>query len=63
MRFLTVYLVVYYALLFGAGFALWQSGSLQQVPASWQVIGALIAVGFGLMLAVVSSRAATAIRE
>jgi len=53
MRFLTIYLVGYFILLLGAGLALWQSGVLRQIPAVWLAIGALIAVGLGIMLAVV----------
>jgi hypothetical protein len=63
MRFLTIYLVGYFILLLGAGLALWQSGVLRQIPAIWLAIGALIAVGFGIMLAVVSGRAAIATRD
>ena len=56
MRFLTLYLVGYFVLLLGAGLALWQSGVLRQIPTIWLAIGVLIAVGFGIMLAVVSGR-------
>ena len=63
MRFLTIYLVGYFVLLLGAGLALWQSGVLRQIPAIWLAIGALIAVGFGIMLAVVSGRPSITTRE
>ena len=55
MRFLKLYLVGYFILLFGAGLALWKSGILRQIPGVWIAIGAVIAVGFGIMLAVASS--------
>jgi hypothetical protein len=63
MRFLTLYLVGYFVLLLGAGLALWQSGILRQIPAVWLAIGALIAVGLGIMLAVASGRPAITTRE
>ena len=63
MRFLTIYLVGYFILLLGAGLALWQSGVLRQIPAMWLAIGALIAVGLGIMLAVVSGRPAITTRD
>jgi hypothetical protein len=54
MRFLTVYLIGYFVLLLGAGLALWQSGILAEIPAIWLAIAALVAIGFGIMLAVAS---------
>ena len=55
MRFLKLYLVGYFILLFGAALALWQSGILNEIPPIWIVIGLIVAVGLGIMLAVVSS--------
>lgn len=55
MRFLKLYLVGYFVLLLGAVLALWQSGILAEIPGVWLAIGAVIAVGFGIMLAVASS--------
>jgi hypothetical protein len=55
MRFITIYLIGYFVLLLGAGLALWQSGIINQIPAIWIAIAAVIAVGFGIMLAVASS--------
>jgi hypothetical protein len=63
MKFLKIYLVGYFVLLFGAGWALWQSGILNQIPGVWLAIGALIAVGLGIMLAVSSGRPAVTTRE
>lgn len=63
MRFLTIYLVGYFLLLVGAVLALWQSGILRQIPGVWLAIGALIAIGFGIMLAVASGRPAVTTRE
>jgi drug/metabolite transporter (DMT)-like permease len=55
MRFLKLYLIGYFILVFGAALALWQSGILAEIPGIWLAIGAVIAVGFGIMLAVASS--------
>jgi hypothetical protein len=63
MRFLKLYLIGYFVLLLGAGMALWQSGIIKQIPGIWLFIGALIAVGFGIMLAVASGRPTVTTRE
>jgi hypothetical protein len=55
MKFLTLYLVGYFLLLVGAVLALWQAGVLKEIPGVWLAIGAVIALGFGIMLAVASS--------
>ena len=63
MRFLKLYLIGYFVLLLGAGMALWQSGIIKQIPGIWLFIGALIAIGFGIMLAVASGRPTVTTRE
>ena len=63
MRFLKLYLVGYFLLLVGAGLALWQSGILDQIPGIWLAIGVVIAIGFGIMLAVASGAPAITTRE
>jgi hypothetical protein len=63
MRFLKIYLVGYFLLLVGALWALWQSGILAEIPGVWIAIGALVAVGLGIMLAVASSRPAITTRD
>ena len=63
MRFLRLYLVGYFVLLFGAVLALWQSGILRQIPGVWIAIGAVIAVGFGIVLAVSSASPVVTTRE
>jgi hypothetical protein len=55
MKYLKLYLIGYFVLLVGAGLALWQAGILDEIPGVWLAIGAIIAVGFGIMLAVASS--------
>ena len=63
MRFLKLYLVGYFVLLFGAAWALWESGILDEIPGVWIAIAAVIAVGLGIMLAVASGRPAVTTRE
>jgi hypothetical protein len=55
MKYLKLYLVGYFVLLLGAGLALWQARVLDDIPPIWLGIGAVIAIGFGIMLAVASS--------
>ena len=59
MRFIHLYLVGYFVLLFGAGLALWQAGVVQRVSLAWLGIAALIVVGLGIILAVTSTRPPT----
>ena len=63
MKYLQIYLIGYFVLLVGAGLALWQSGILRQIPGVWLAIGAIVAIGFGIMLAVASGRPAITTRE
>jgi drug/metabolite transporter (DMT)-like permease len=63
MRFLKIYLIGYFILVFGAGLALWQSGILRQIPGVWLGIGAIIAIGLGIMLAVASGRPAVTTKD
>jgi hypothetical protein len=62
MRFLTLYLVGYFLLLVGAVLALWQAGVLKEIPGVWLAIGAAVAIGFGIMLAVASTPRVTTTR-
>ena len=63
MKFMKLYLVGYFILVIGAVAALWQSGILERIPGVWIAIGALAAVGLGIMLAVSSGRPAVTTRE
>jgi len=56
MRFVHLYLVGYFVLIIGALAALWYGGVLRHVSALWIVIGLVIAVGLGIMLAVSSGK-------
>lgn len=58
MKYMQIYLIGYFVLVIGAGLALWKAGVLQHISAIWIVIGAIIAVGLGVMLAVSSGKPA-----
>jgi len=58
MRFINLFLVGYVVLMLGIGIALWQSGILSRLSAVWIVVGVLVAVGVGIMLAVSSGKPA-----
>ena len=59
MRFIHLYLIGYFVLVFGAGLALWQAGVVQHVSPAWLGISALIVIGLGIILAVTSTRPPT----
>ena len=52
MRFVNIYLIGYFILVLGAIAALWYGGALQRISAMWVLIGLIIAVGLGIMLAI-----------
>lgn len=52
MRFVSIYLIGYFILVAGAALALWRAGILTRISGTWIAIGALIAIGLGIMLAV-----------
>jgi lysylphosphatidylglycerol synthetase-like protein (DUF2156 family) len=56
MRYINLYLVGYFILIFGAVLALWQAGILRQLGAAWIAIGLVIALGLGIVLAVSSGK-------
>ena len=56
MKFIHMFLIGYFVLIFGVGLALWQMGMLSHVAPIWIAIGALVAVGLGIMLAVSSGK-------
>jgi hypothetical protein len=63
MKFLKLYLVGYFVLLLGAVLALWQAGILEQIPGVWLAIGAVIAIGLGIVLAASSANPVVTTRE
>jgi hypothetical protein len=56
MRFINVFLIGYFLLILGVGLALWQSGVLSHIAPIWIFIGAIIAVGIGIMASVSSGK-------
>ena len=56
MRFINMYLIGYFILIIGICLALWQSGVLDSVAPIWIGIGAIVAVGVGIMTAVSSGK-------
>ena len=56
MKFINLYLVGYIILVVGIAMALWQSGILARVSGIWIVIGAIVAVGLGIMMSVSSGK-------
>jgi hypothetical protein len=56
MRFIHLYLIGYVVLLIGAIAALWYGGVLRHLSPVWVVIGLVIAIGLGIMLAVTSGK-------
>ena len=63
MRFIHLYLIGYFVLVFGAGLALWQAGVLARIPAIWVLIGSIVVIGLGLLLSVTAVRPTTVTRE
>lgn len=52
MKWTGIYLVGYIILIGGVLAALWKSGILEAVGTTWTIIGVVIAIGIGIMLAV-----------
>ena len=52
MRFVNVYLIVYFLLIAAAVIALWIGGALGSIPPMWIAISLIVAVGFGALLAI-----------
>lgn len=52
MRFVNIYLIGYLILVLGALAALWYGGALRHMSATWVIIGLVIALGLGIMLAI-----------
>jgi hypothetical protein len=55
MKWTGMYLVGYVILIGGVLGALWKAGILADIGTTWTVIGVVIAIGIGIMLAVSSS--------
>jgi hypothetical protein len=55
MKWTGVYLLGYVILIGGLLAALWKMGILTSIGTAWSLIGVVIAIGIGIMLAVASS--------
>lgn len=56
MRFIHLFLVGYFVVILAIGLGLWQTGMFGRVAPIWIAIGALAAIGVGIMLAVASGK-------
>jgi len=56
MKFINMYLIGYIILVIGIALALWQSGILARISGIWIFIGAIIAIGLGIMMSVSSGK-------
>jgi hypothetical protein len=52
VRFIHLFLIGYFILIVGISVALWQTGVLSHVAPIWIGVGALVAIGVGIMLSV-----------
>ena len=55
MKWTGLYLIGYSILIIGLLAALWKAGVLASIGAGWTLIGVLIAIGIGIMIAVTHS--------
>ena len=55
MKWTGIYLIGYIVLMFGVIAALWKMGVLDSIGTAWTLIGVVIAIGIGIMLAVANS--------
>lgn len=55
MKWTGIYLVGYIIMLGGLIAALWKSGILASIGTTWTIIGVVIAIGIGIMIAVANS--------
>jgi hypothetical protein len=51
MRFIHLYLIGYFVLVLGAGLVLYQAGAFSQVSPLWVILGSILVIGLGIMLA------------
>ncbi len=55
MKWTGIYLVGYVIMLGGIIAALWKSGVIARIGSTWTLIGVVIAIGIGIMIAVANS--------
>jgi hypothetical protein len=56
MRYINMYFVGFMVFMLGLGLALWKAGILASVAPIWIVIGAVIALGIGIMMSIGSGK-------
>jgi hypothetical protein len=56
MRFIHLFLVGYFIVIVGIGLALYQTGILSRIAPIWIGVGALVAIGVGIMMSVSSGK-------
>ncbi len=55
MKWTAIYFVGFLVMLGGIIAALWKSGLMERIGATWTIIGVVIALGIGIMIAVANS--------
>ncbi|HEY2321260.1 MAG TPA: hypothetical protein VGJ82_00220 [Thermoanaerobaculia bacterium] len=55
MKWTGAYFLGYVILLAGIIAALWKTGVIQRIGTTWTIIGVVIAIGLGIMIAVANS--------
>jgi hypothetical protein len=56
MQFINLFLVGYAVAVLGVAIGLWQAGVLTRIAPVWIGVGALVAIGVGVMMAVSSGK-------
>jgi hypothetical protein len=59
VRVIHLYLAVYFLLIAGALFSMWQAQVLQRMPGEWVGLSVLVSVSLGILLGLLSSRPAS----
>ena len=59
MRLVHAYLFGYFLLVFGALFALWYGDVLRHLSPLWVIVGLVVSIGLGVLLAATSQRPPT----
>jgi hypothetical protein len=55
MKWTGIYLLGFVVMLGGIIAALWKAGVLERIGTTWTIIGVVIAIGIGIMIAVANS--------
>ncbi len=62
MRWLHLWLAVYFVLVAGAGLSLWQAGVLARLGWVWSLAAAAVSIGLGLLLGATARRPSVSAR-